>query len=82
MANIIQQSVNKIWEDYDTSKDGRLSFEESRDFIESCFGGNLKLKNEDLKKVFDKIDTNKNGYLDRNEMSVFLVKLLSLSEKK
>ena len=38
-ANLIQHSVNKIWNDYDKSKDGRLTYEESKDFINDSFGG-------------------------------------------
>ena len=29
-ANLIQQSVKKIWNDYDTDKNGQLNFEESK----------------------------------------------------
>ena len=48
-ANLIQHSVQKIWNDYDHSKDGRLSYEESKVFISDSFGGNLTLKDSELK---------------------------------
>ena len=35
---MINQSVNRIWDDYDTSKDGFLTYEESREFIRDSFG--------------------------------------------
>ena len=74
-ANFIQMSVNKIWEDYDRSKDGKLCFEDSRDFIKDSFGGHLKLPESEIKALFDKIDTDGDGSINKGEMAVFLLKL-------
>lgn len=38
LMNLIIQSVNNIWNDYDTSKDGYLTLEESRVFLRESFG--------------------------------------------
>ena len=38
MMRLVNQSVNRIWSDYDTSKDGYLTLEESRQFILDSFG--------------------------------------------
>jgi len=74
-ANFIQSAVNRIWDDYDTSKDGRLDYEESKAFINDSFGNDLPMKEIDLKAMFDKIDTDKSGKINKGEMSVFLLQL-------
>ena len=38
MMFLINQSVNRIWDDYDTSKDGFLTLAESSEFIRDSFG--------------------------------------------
>ena len=38
LLRLVSQSVNSIWNDFDTSKDGYLSLEESHDFIKESFG--------------------------------------------
>ena len=38
LMKLVNQSVNQIWNDYDTSKDGYLTLEESHDFIRDSFG--------------------------------------------
>ena len=38
LMRLVNQSVNSIWNDFDTSKDGYLSLEESHDFIKESFG--------------------------------------------
>ena len=74
-ANLIQQAVNKIWNDYDKDRNGQLSFEESKMFISDSFGGSVVMKDSDLKKMFDKIDTDGDGLINKGEMAVFLLKL-------
>ena len=74
-ANLIQHSVNKIWNDYDTDNSGQLNFDESKVFISDSFGGTMVMKDADLKKMFDKIDTDGDGLINKGEMAVFLLKL-------
>lgn len=73
--NFIQNAVNKIWKDYDNSKDGRLDFEESKAFINDSFGGDLKMSDEELLAWFKKIDTDGSGKINKGEMSAFLLTL-------
>ena len=74
-ANLIQQSVKKIWNDYDKDKNGQLNFEESKSFVSDSFGGGVVMKESDLKKMFDKIDTDGDGLINKGEMASFLLKL-------
>lgn len=67
--------MNKIWAEYDTSKDGRLDFEESKAFINDSFGGDLSLPDSELKAMFKKIDTDNSGKINKGEMAVFLLTL-------
>jgi Ca2+-binding EF-hand superfamily protein len=67
--------VNKIWKDYDKDNSGQLSFDESKVFISDSFGGSVVMKDSDLKKMFDKIDTDGDGLINKGEMAVFLLKL-------
>ena len=38
MYKLINHSVNRMWADYDKSKDGYLTLEDSREFIQDSFG--------------------------------------------
>ena len=38
LIQLVNKSVNQIWNDYDTSKDGYLTLQESHDFIRDSFG--------------------------------------------
>jgi len=68
--------VNKVWDDYDTSKDGRLDYEESKAFINDSFGsGAMPMPEKDLKAMFDKIDIDGSGKISKGEMSAFLLQL-------
>ena len=69
--------MNNIWNDFDTSKDGYLSLEESHDFIKESFG---KTKSKpfteaDIAEVFNRIDTDGDGRINKSEMAEFLVSL-------
>ena len=52
-----------------------MTYEESKDFINDSFGGHLKLQESELKKMFDQIDTNGDGFINKGEMAVFLLQL-------
>lgn len=69
--------MNRIWEDYDTSKDGYLTLAESREFIRDSFGNTStrEFNEKDIKDLFDRIDTDKDGKINKGEMALFLLQL-------
>ena len=69
--------MNNIWNDFDTSKDGYLSLEESHDFIKESFGKTQSkpFTEADIAEVFNRIDTDGDGRINKGEMAEFLVAL-------
>ena len=57
-------NVNLIFAINHLIQDGVVSFEEFRTGLDVL---NLKLHEENIQKVFDYIDKNKNGFIDYNE---------------
>lgn len=77
MMRLVNQSVNRIWEDYDTSKDGYLTLAESREFIRDSFGNTSTtvFSDKDIEELFARIDTDGDGRINKGEMAEFLLKL-------
>ena len=77
MVSLVNQTVNRVWTDYDTSKDGFLTFEESYSFIIDSFGNSTKDKwtEADVRSLFNKIDTDGDGRINKGEMAKFLLSL-------
>ena len=77
MMRLVNQSVTRIWEDYDTSKDGYLTLAESRDFIRDSFGNtNTRVFSEnDIDALFSRIDSDGDGKINKGEMALFLLQL-------
>ena len=75
MLKLIRHSVDRMWADYDKSKDGYLTLDDSRDFIRDCFGTSHNLTDEDIGGIFAKIDTDSDGKINKGEMSAFLLRL-------
>ena len=77
MMRLVHQSVNRIWVDYDTSKDGYLSLEESREFIKDSFGNTSTrvFTDKDVEKLFARIDSDNDGKINKGEMANFLLQL-------
>ena len=69
--------MNRIWEDYDTSRDGYLTLEESREFIRDSFGNasTRVFSDEDVNTLFARIDTDSDGRINKGEMASFLLQL-------
>lgn len=75
MMRLVNQSVNRIWADYDTSKDGYLTLEKSRDFIRDSFGGNTTFTDQEVDALFKRIDRDADGRINKGEMAEFLLSL-------
>lgn len=77
MMRLVNQSVNRIWDDYDTSRDGYLTLAESRDFIRDSFGNTSSrvFKDSDVDALFARIDTDGDGKINKGEMAEFLLQL-------
>ena len=73
--------IDNIMRDYfrisDTNNDQKLNKNELTEFLESI---NLKLKKDQLKLLFQKADTNKDGILSEREFQVFLLNLYERRE--
>lgn len=67
--------MNRIWEDYDTSKDGYLTLAESREFIRDSFGNTSTrvFSEKDIGDLFARIDTDNDGKINKGEMALFLL---------
>ena len=70
MNDFIWQKVDAAFAKYDTNKDGRLSMDEAREFIEQrCkFEFGKEPSEEEIAQTFKKIDTNKDNYISREEL--------------
>jgi solute carrier family 25 phosphate transporter 23/24/25/41 len=60
--------VKSIMKKVDTSGDGKISFEEFKEFTE--------VQNEKLAKVFDKLDKSNRGYIGREDIKEAIDSLL------
>lgn len=77
MMQLVNQSVTRIWEDYDTSKDGYLTLAESRSFIRDSFGNTSTrvFSDSDVENLFKRIDSDGDGKINKDEMAQFLLHL-------
>ena len=77
----IISEVEKIWITYDLNQDGMLDFDEISMYIQNEAYPHLVLAEPQLHKIFDDIDIDKSGYIDKKELEVFVTKLLGLNMK-
>jgi hypothetical protein len=78
-ANAKKQLGNPeaVFKRIDTNKDGKLSKDEFRAFIQKASKGKLADRPEVIDKLFDRLDTNGDGFLSLDEFK----KLRELREK-
>ena len=65
----IDAIVEEIWAKYDVDKSNELDKQEARVFLKEFFGqigGNFS--EAEFTKLFDEVDVNGNGRIDKNEM--------------
>lgn len=73
MYQMVVQSVNRMWNDYCTRKDGYLTIEESRRFINDSFGAGLPADKVD--EILSKLDTDVDGKISKGDMADFIMKI-------
>ena len=68
MSKSEKESLSKIFKAIDKDGDGKLSKSEIMAGYERFFGKNLN--NEDVDKIFDCVDMNKNNFIDYSEFVI------------
>ena len=58
---------------YDLNQDGKLSAEEAKEYVKMWAEKRMvEKKDADVVATFDEIDINKDGYIDKNELYIFI----------
>ena len=74
----VLSEVEKIWIIFDIDNSGTLEFNEIIDYLQQMAFPQLDLSLSDIKHIFEKIDKDDSGAVDKDEMTVFLTKLMEL----
>ena len=76
----ILSEVEKIWILHDVDKSGSLDFHEMTEYIQEMSNSPHKFTEEELRAIYNEIDTNGNNFVEKKEMIDFLRKL-SIKQK-
>ena len=68
--------VEKIWILYDADNNGKLDFEEVESYLKEMAFPHLKLTDREVREIFDEIDDDGNGSIDKKEMFQFVCKIM------
>lgn len=69
----INQLINTWWKTYDINGDGKLSKYEAREFImKQVLREGEDMNNDAYEIIFNQFDTNKNGFIELEEMRNFV----------
>ena len=69
----INQLINTWWKTYDINGDGKLSKYEAREFImKQVLREGEDMNNDAYEIIFNQFDTNKNGFIELEEMRKFV----------
>ncbi|CDW88901.1 calcium-binding protein [Stylonychia lemnae] len=73
----IESTVEAIWAEYDTNGDGAINAEESKAFFESLIAArpDLGLSSDNLATWFSELDSDNDGAISKDEMTVYLQKI-------
>jgi Ca2+-binding EF-hand superfamily protein len=71
--------VNSIWYEFDTDRSGKLNRSETFKFIKSFLSKKCKPSISYLvfSRYFNEMDINKDGFISKSEMAVFVMNFLS-----
>jgi len=71
--------VEEIWNTYDVDHDGKMTREETADFIKVYmpeFKQGFKYSSDQFENIFNEIDDDGNGMVDKKELTEFILRLL------
>ena len=68
--------VEKVWILYDLDNSGELEFDEIEKYLKEMAFPHLTHSDDDLHKIFDEIDTDGSGAIDKQELYHFIKKLM------
>ena len=81
---MIDHIIDQIWTQYDYDNSGNLEGDEAYDFLKTVLLANEKMlaqaserdpkeiSDEDVRKAFKNVDTNKDGFLTKVELAVWI----------
>eukprot|EP00354_Favella_ehrenbergii_P003782 CAMPEP_0170453904 /NCGR_PEP_ID=MMETSP0123-20130129/2342_1 /TAXON_ID=182087 /ORGANISM="Favella ehrenbergii, Strain Fehren 1" /LENGTH=122 /DNA_ID=CAMNT_0010716455 /DNA_START=1 /DNA_END=369 /DNA_ORIENTATION=- len=78
---IVTHCVKRLWHRFDADNSGSLDRQEARRMLQSSsvgFGLARHLEEEDFDKMFDELDENSNGLIERHEMVTMLRLVLGI----
>lgn len=75
----ILQTVEQLWKDFDTNGDGKLDVGETKELIQKALNAESgeEISDAAFKDVFEMIDTDQSGTVEKDEMKAFIVKMVS-----
>ncbi|TYJ42749.1 hypothetical protein E1A91_A03G108600v1 [Gossypium mustelinum] len=65
-SNVNQEELQKVFNQFDANRDGKISVTELRDVLKSM---GSSITEEELKRVLEDIDTDKDGFINLSEFS-------------
>ena len=78
---ILKDTIEEIWSQYDKNGDGHLDRSEMRAFVEKTFqeaGMEMKqgnISDEEFNKIFNKVDSDESGTIEKDEMALLIKQL-------
>tara|TARA_B110000305_G_C18831875_1_gene356117 strand:+ start:133 stop:375 length:243 start_codon:yes stop_codon:yes gene_type:complete len=77
----VLSEVEKIWILYDLDGDGHLAYEEVATYLRDRAYPYITLSDDEVSTVFNSIDHDESGTIDREEMNIFVEKLIELHDR-
>ena len=77
----ILAEVEKIWILYDIDNSERLDFNEVSLYLKEMAFSNVHLTDEQLRAIFDSMDENNDGEIEKQEMANFVRALMNMDDK-
>ena len=76
----VTAEVEKIWIIHDADQNGTLDFDEVKEYIQKTAFKSLNLTDYQILQIYDSIDKDGNGSIDKTEMAQFLNLLIIYQE--
>lgn len=81
----IKVVVDEIWHTFDMNNDGRLNRHETEQFVREYmpeFHRTFVFSEEEFARIFDEIDKDGNGTVEKDEMAIFITRMMHSGRKK